>query len=112
MRTGNILQKYIKYIIVIPMNKEHYVYILKCSDNTYYTGYTTSLSRRFKQHQEGKAAKYTRGRRPVDLLYYERLENRSVGLKRENEIKALTRTEKDLLIKEGVNGDYSEKLPR
>lgn len=55
------------------MNNDHYIYILECSDKTYYTGYTTNIDRRFKQHAEGKASKYTRGRLPVKLVYSEKL---------------------------------------
>ena len=76
-----------------------FVYIIKCSDNTLYTGYTTDITRRVKEHNEGKGAKYTRGRTPVELVYYEKKENKSSALKREYEIKQLTRKEKEDLIK-------------
>ena len=77
----------------------NFVYIIKCSDNTLYTGYTTDITRRVKEHNEGKGAKYTRGRTPVQLVYYEKKENKSSALKREYEIKQLTRKEKEDLIK-------------
>ena len=75
-----------------------YTYILKCSDNSFYTGYTTDLSSRVKTHNEGLGAKYTRGRLPVELVYYETFETKSQALKREISIKKLTKTQKEKLI--------------
>ena len=77
----------------------NFVYIVKCSDNTLYTGYTTDLERRIKEHNEGKGAKYTRGRTPVELVYYEEKKTKSLAMKREYEIKQLNREEKEELIK-------------
>ncbi|MCM3145587.1 GIY-YIG nuclease family protein [Brevibacillus sp. MER 51] len=82
----------------IPSSKSHYVYILSCADGTLYTGYTTELIRRLAAHNEGKGAKYTRGRGPVELLYWEEGADRSWGLKREDSIKRLTRKKKEELI--------------
>ena len=82
----------------IPSSKSHYVYILSCADGTLYTGYTTELIRRLAAHNEGKGAKYTRGRGPVELLYWEEGTDRSWGLKREESIKRLTRKKKEELI--------------
>ncbi|TQR29992.1 GIY-YIG nuclease family protein [Brevibacillus brevis] len=82
----------------IPSSKSHYVYILSCADGTFYTGYTTELIRRLAAHNEGKGAKYTRGRGPVELLYWEEGADRSWGLKREESIKRLTRKKKEELI--------------
>ena len=76
----------------------HYVYILKCSDNSLYTGYTTNIERRVKEHNEGKGAKYTRGRTPVKLVYYEKKETKSLAMKREYEIKQFNREDKVKLI--------------
>ncbi|NLI66842.1 MAG: GIY-YIG nuclease family protein [Tissierellia bacterium] len=76
-----------------------YVYMLKCSDNTLYTGYTVNLEARINSHNKGKASKYTRGRLPVELVYYEELSSKSEALKRECAIKKLTRDEKLELIK-------------
>ena len=76
----------------------HYTYILKCKDNTYYTGYTNDLTKRIKAHNEGKGAKYTRGRCPVKLVHYEEFEEKSDALKREYAIKQLSREKKILLI--------------
>lgn len=78
--------------------KKHYVYIVKCNDNTLYTGYTVDLARRIKEHNEGRGAKYTRGRLPVKLKYFEEYGVKSRAMKREYEIKQLTRPQKDDLI--------------
>ncbi|MGB5823301.1 MAG: GIY-YIG nuclease family protein [Proteocatella sp.] len=78
--------------------KYHFVYILECSDRTLYTGYTTDLERRIKVHNASKGAKYTRGRLPVKLMYYENHDSAGVALKREYEIKKKTRQQKLELI--------------
>ena len=75
----------------------HYTYMLRCKDNTYYTGYTNNLEKRVKAHNEGKGAKYTKGRGPVELIYYEEYEDKQTAMRREWEIKQLTRSEKDAL---------------
>ena len=79
----------------------YYVYILKCSDNTLYTGYTNNLEERIQTHNSGKGAKYTRGRLPVEIQYYEKFEDKGTALKREHEIKKLSRADKVKLIKNG-----------
>lgn len=76
----------------------NYVYILRCKDNTLYTGWTNSLERRIKVHNDGKGAKYTRGRLPVKLVYFEEFSTKNEAMKREYEIKKMTREEKNLLI--------------
>lgn len=76
----------------------NYVYILKCSDGTLYTGYTNNLEKRLKVHNSGKGAKYTRCRLPVELIYYEEYETKSEAMKREYIIKQLTREEKIKLV--------------
>ena len=81
------------------MNEDSFVYILKCKDNTYYTGWTNDIDKRLKAHNKGVASKYTRGRIPVKLVYLERLDNKSEGLRREASIKKLTRSEKEELIR-------------
>ena len=80
------------------MKKKNYVYILKCSDGTFYTGWTTDIEARVTTHNSGSGAKYTRGRRPVSLVYYEELPDRSAALKREAAIKRLPRNKKLELI--------------
>lgn len=76
----------------------NYVYILKCKDKTLYTGWTNDLEKRFKAHKEGKGAKYTRGRGPLELVYFEEYEEKSSALKREYEIKKMKRADKLKLI--------------
>lgn len=75
-----------------------YVYILRCRDGTLYTGITDDLARRLGQHNTGKGAKYTRGRGPVTLMYHEELPTKGEALKREHQIKQLTRQQKLELI--------------
>jgi putative endonuclease len=77
----------------------HYIYILECADDTLYAGYTNDLDKRLKVHNRGKGAKYTRGRLPVKLVYSENIENKSDALKREYQIKQMTRKQKEELIK-------------
>ena len=74
------------------------VYILKCADGSLYTGATNNLKKRVLAHQEGKGAKYTKGRLPLKVIYHEKLPNRSEALKREIVIKQLNRLEKLKLI--------------
>lgn len=87
----------------MPENKKTkpswYVYILKCADNTLYTGITVDVERRVNEHNTDNklAAKYTRVRRPVKLVYKEALKSRSLAAKREAEIKKLKRNEKETL---------------
>ena len=77
----------------------YYVYILTCKDNTLYTGITTDLQKRLKEHNSSeKGAKYTRARRPVSLSYSEMAKDRSEASRREYAIKKLTRTQKLELI--------------
>lgn len=79
----------------------NYVYILRCSDNTLYTGWTTCLERRLKFHNDGRGAKYTRSRRPVELIYYEEYETKEEALRREWKIKQMRRQKKEELIRQG-----------
>ncbi len=75
------------------------VYIVCCSDGTYYTGITTDMQRRLHEHNSSsKGAKYTRARRPVELLYREQHQNKSSACKREHAIKRMSRSEKKVLI--------------
>lgn len=77
----------------------NYTYILKCSDNTLYTGWTNDLEKRINMHLKGKASKYTRARLPIKLVYYEEFQSKSEAMKRECSIKRLSRKEKLNLIK-------------
>ncbi len=79
--------------------KTWYVYVLRCGDGSLYTGITTDVQARLKTHRSGKGAKYTRGRLPLELVYEESCEGKSQALKRELTIKALSREEKEQLIK-------------
>ena len=79
------------------------VYIIHCSDSTFYTGITTDIERRFSQHAEGRGAKYFRGRQPVQVVYQESGHTRSTAGTRELEIKALARSEKHVLISSVMN---------
>lgn len=80
------------------MNNKFYVYILKCSDNTLYTGYTTDIQKRLVTHNNGKGAKYTRARLPVNLAWFKELPSKSEALKEEIRIKKLSRKEKESII--------------
>ena len=75
-----------------------FCYILRCSDDTFYTGWTTDPSRREKQHNAGTGARYTRMRRPVRLVYVEEQPDRTSAMKREHQIKRLPRADKARLV--------------
>lgn len=79
-----------------------YVYILRCSDDSFYTGYTVNLERRLKSHNAGSGSKFTRVRRPVSYVHIEHFDNKSDALKREAAIKKLTRKQKMQLINNKV----------
>ena len=80
------------------MEKTWYLYILRCGDDTLYTGITTDVQRRLADHRAGKGAKYTRGRAPLELVYEESCGTHSDALKRELAVKALPRAEKEKLF--------------
>ena len=82
----------------IKRHGKHYVYILQCSDNTYYTGYTPDLERRVKLHNEGKGAKYTRDRKPVELVWFKEYGYFKKAFLTEKRIKKLTRKQKETLV--------------
>ncbi len=75
-----------------------YLYVLVCKDGTLYTGITSDLVRRIRQHRNGKASRYTRSRLPVKLVYQERCPGRSAALRKEYALKQLTRKEKEAYI--------------
>jgi putative endonuclease len=77
---------------------EHHVYIVECDDGTYYTGYTTDVGRRVAEHNDGTGAKYTRGRRPVELVHVESFDTQSAAMQREYAIKQLRRPAKERLV--------------
>lgn len=78
----------------------NYTYILKCNDDSLYTGWTNDLEKRIQVHNEGKGAKYTKSRRPVTLVYYEKFQSKEEAMKREYAIKHMTRTQKEKLVEE------------
>ena len=84
------------------MDKRWYVYILRCGDGTLYCGSTPDMEKRLEQHRSGKGAKYTRGRGPLELVYWEDLPSHSEALKREAAIKRLRREEKMQLSASGI----------
>lgn len=79
------------------MEEIWYLYILRCGDGSLYTGITTDVSRRLEAHRRGKGAKYTRGRGPLELVYQQLCGTHSDALRRELEVKALSRTQKEAL---------------
>jgi putative endonuclease len=81
------------------MLEAYWIYILKCSDGSLYTGCTSSLTRRLRAHLSGKASKYTRSRLPVTLAYAEKAVDKGGALRREAQIKRLTRSEKLFLCR-------------
>ena len=76
-----------------------YVYILRCKDDSLYTGWCIDLKKRLALHNSGKGAKYTRSKRPCKLVYYEEISNKSEALKREIYIKKLTKAKKEDLVR-------------
>ncbi len=86
--------------VQVDLNPQQFVYILECSDKTLYTGWTGNMEKRIREHNNGKSgARYTRGRRPVRLVYFEACTTISEALKREAAIKKLSRAQKLQLIK-------------
>ena len=79
----------------------NYTYIVRCRDGSLYTGWTTDLERRLRAHNEGTGAKYTRSRRPVELVYAESFDTKEEALRREYAIKQMTREEKLRLLQRG-----------
>jgi putative endonuclease len=87
-----------------------FVYIVACSDGSLYTGITTDLARRVREHNEGpKGARYTRSKRPVVLQYSAEFANRSEASKAEFRIKKLTREQKERMIEDGSSGVHSSQ---
>lgn len=81
----------------------HYIYIVECCDGTLYTGYTNDLEKRINTHNEKKGAKYTRGRTPVFLKYFEEFDNKVDAMKRESQIKNMKKVNKIKLINKEQN---------
>ena len=84
------------------MERSWQLYLLRCGDGTLYTGIALDAQKRLLAHQKGRGAKYTRGRGPLKLVYTETCANHSEALKRELEVKSMTREEKEALIETGT----------
>lgn len=80
------------------LEEKAFVYLLRCNDNSLYCGWSSDLSKRVKAHNTGKGAKYTKARLPVKLVYFEVYEDKIIAMKREYEIKQLTKLQKERLI--------------
>lgn len=81
----------------------NYTYILRCRDNSLYTGWTNDLEKRVEMHNAGKGAKYTKARLPVELVYYEMFETKEEAMRREYAIKQMKKKEKEELIRDRDN---------
>jgi len=80
------------------MSGGHHVYVLRCGDDTLYTGYTTDVTRRVREHRAGDGAAYTRGRTPLEVVHVETYDSRSAAMAREHEIKSRSRAQKEALV--------------
>ncbi|MEF8852992.1 MAG: GIY-YIG nuclease family protein [Haloarculaceae archaeon] len=80
---------------------DHFVYVLRCADDTFYTGYTTDVERRVREHAAGDGAKYTRGRTPLELVHVEGFPSRSAAMSREYDLKQQSRAEKEDVVAAG-----------
>jgi putative endonuclease len=90
----------------------HFVYMVRCADGTLYTGYARDPERRTKTHNAGRGAKYTARRLPVSLVYWELCGSRSAALKREYEMKRLTRREKEGLASTPLSSPWPTATAR
>lgn len=88
-------------MLKLPETDGAYVYILRCCDQSLYTGWTTNLKQRWEAHKSGKGAKYTKAHPPLTCEYFEVCADRRAAMKREYEIKQLSRQEKEQLIHQG-----------
>ncbi len=88
-----------------------YVYILRCQDGSYYTGYTHDVKARLDQHRQGRGARYTRMKKPHRIVYLEWFTTRAAAMKRERAIKHLTHQEKTVLIHEKQSRRHLDETP-
>ena len=88
-----------KEMVALAQQQNNYVYIVRCRDQTLYTGWTNQLEKRIEAHNAGKGAKYTKARLPVEMLYHEEYPTKEEAMRREAAIKKLTRKQKIELIK-------------
>ena len=84
----------------------NYAYLIRCSDNSLYAGWTNNIEKRIEAHNNGTGAKYTRPRRPVTLAYLETFETKSEAMKREAALKKMTHQQKEALIKDDRKNNY------
>lgn len=90
---------------------DNYVYILKCSDGSFYTGWTNDLKKRMASHNMGKGAKYTKYRLPAELVYCEKWSTKELAMRREYEIKHMTRAQKlGLVENSGITAEFLETI--
>ena len=89
----------------------NYTYILKCKDGSLYTGWTNDLEQRVAAHNTGKGAKYTKARRPVELVYFEEFETKEQAMKREYAIKQMARKDKLELVRRKEKADDRSETP-
>ena len=82
----------------------NYTYLVRCADGSLYCGWTNRLEERVRAHNEGKGAKYTKSRRPVELVYYEAFATKEEAMRREAAIKQMTRKEKKALFSGKICG--------
>ena len=93
------------------MENSHYFYVLECADGSYYAGYTNDVERRVHTHNEGKGAKYTRGRRPVQLRYVEEYKTKTEAMRAEYRFKQLSRSAKERIVHMGgIENESPKKL--
>ena len=88
---------------------KNYTYMVRCSDGSFYIGWTNHLERRMEAHNEGKGAKYTKSRRPVELVYYEVFATKQEAMSREYHLKQLTRRQKQELLDKPGNNCYAKQ---
>lgn len=89
----------------------NYTYILECADHSYYTGWTNDIQKRLQAHNQGKGAKYTKGRTPVKLVYLDISATKEEAMKKEAQIKKLTRAQKEALVNaKRLGPDFEQKL--
>ncbi|HIR92071.1 MAG TPA: GIY-YIG nuclease family protein [Candidatus Egerieimonas intestinavium] len=86
----------------------NYTYMLQCADGSFYTGWTNNLEKRVREHNAGRGGKYTRAHRPVQLCYWETFSTKEEAMRREWEIKQLSRREKCLLAKRGTKDELQK----
>ncbi|KAF0109339.1 MAG: hypothetical protein FD146_383 [Anaerolineaceae bacterium] len=89
----------------MPASDKFFCYIVECADGTYYTGWSADPERRVRQHNAGRGARYTRGRLPVRLVYVEEQPDKVSALRRERQIKKLTRDKKEQMVAASQGGD-------